>query len=145
MNIAPLLLLAAFLAACSSKTPAESESPAPAAPAAPAVPTPPSAGDPGVDRTFDFVERTLRLIGSNRMAAVAFSEQVESGGNPITYIASNMPDEATFSPIAWGRPSKPRSVAVRDVPGGYAIEAYLDDLSTPVRTAIVPIPAARRE
>ncbi len=141
MRALPLLLLAAVLTACDAKPAVEKAPP----PVTATAPTAPAASDPAVDRTFDFVERTLRLVGTNRTAAAAYSGQVDTGGDPITYIASNMPDGVVYSPIIWGQPLKPRSVVVRAEPGGYAVEAYLDDLAKPVRSTTVPIPPARRE
>lgn len=136
-----LLALAAVLAACSSeKAPEAPPPPAPAPAAAPAA-----AGDPLAARTFDFVVKNLRGAATGA-GAMAFSSQTETGGNPITYLASCMADDVSYAPIAWEKATKPRSVVVKPGPGAndYTIEEYMDDLATPLRSEVVTIPPAGR-
>ena len=128
----PLLLaaLAAALAACGKGSPLAPENPK----------------DRAVKDAVSWAAKTINRTKHDTASLLSYAATVEQGGDPVTYLAANMPDGAAFTCYAYRVPPKPDCVVIKDGPGEgqYTIEGWGAALDKPVASEIAEVGKPRR-
>lgn len=82
-----------------------------------------------------FARNTLERAASDPLAAAAFQNHLEGGGNAATYVLSCLPDEnPVFTQYVFGKVSQPWSIVIKKGKGprDFTIEGYAEDLTQPL-------------
>ena len=96
-----------------------------------------------LDRTFDFVRRTIVAIGRDQLAASSYQGLLQMGASPIDYVAASIPDDADFANMVWAGPPAAWTVVLREGPGpdDFVIDAYGADATKPIRSETITVKA----
>ncbi len=90
--------------------------------------------------------RTLNRTQHDTASLLSYAATVEQGGDPVTYLAANMPDDAAFTCYAYRAATKPYCVVIQDGPaeGGYTVLGYGAALDKPIASETAQIGRPRR-